>query len=41
MDEVDDIVAALAGLGVTLAAGLEIPGAAELLDTMLELAKPH
>jgi hypothetical protein len=36
---VDDVVVALAGLGVTLAAGLEIPGAAELLATMLELGR--
>jgi AcrR family transcriptional regulator len=39
MEPLDDVIAALAGLGVTLAAGLEIPGAAELLDTMLELGK--
>jgi AcrR family transcriptional regulator len=39
LGEVDDVIAALAGLGVTLAAGLEIPGAAELLETMLELGR--
>ena len=39
LGEVDDVIAALGGLGVTLAAGLGFPGAAQLLDTMLELGR--